>query len=76
MKSGSAISIWFFIGLALAFNGALIFGTGIYELFHPPEYRVTLYSLHANIWWGGLLFVCGLIYCIHFSPAKVARRNT
>ena len=29
MKSGSYLSIWFFTGLCLGVNGALIFATGI-----------------------------------------------
>ena len=32
MKSGGSFSIWFFIGLSMLVNGALIFGTGLYEL--------------------------------------------
>jgi hypothetical protein len=71
MKAGSAVSIWFFIGISLLFNGALILGTGLYELVHPPEYRVVLYELHANLWWGGLLFLAGIIYCYRFTPGKV-----
>jgi len=75
MKSGGAISIWFFVGISLAVNGALICATGLYEFVHPPQYRVVLYWLHANVWWGGLLLVAGLVYCFHFAPSKVARRN-
>ncbi len=30
------ISIWFFIGVSLAVNGALIFAAGIYQLVNPP----------------------------------------
>lgn len=74
MKAGGTLSIWFFIGLSLLVNGALIFGTGIYELGSPPPNRVILYNLHANIWWGGLLFVLGIIYCLHFSPSRERAR--
>lgn len=70
MKSGGALSIWFFIGLSLLVNGALILGRGIYELVAPPENRVVLYALHANVWWGGLLLIVGIAYCWHFSPAR------
>jgi hypothetical protein len=75
MKSGGALSIWFFIGVSLLVNGALIFATGIYEVAHPPENRVVLYDVHANIWWGGLLLILGLIYSLHFSPAKERARR-
>ncbi len=74
MKSGELLSIWFFIGVSLLVNGALIFATGIYELVSPPENRVVLYDLHANIWWGGILLVLGLIYTARFSPAQERKR--
>jgi hypothetical protein len=71
MKSGGSLSIWFFIGASLLVNGALILGTGIYELVSPPENRVVLYDLHANIWWGAALFVAGIFYCFRFAPSRV-----
>ena len=36
MKSGGSLSIWFFIGVSLAVNGAVIFARGIYETMSPP----------------------------------------
>ena len=69
---GEAISIWFFIGLSLLVNGALIVGAGIYQLFYPPEHPVVLFSLHASLWWGAVLFVCGLMYCLRFRPGRAA----
>ena len=51
------ISIWFFIGISLAVNGALILAAGIYQL-------------HANVWWGAVLLVFGLIYCFKFAPKR------
>jgi cytochrome c biogenesis protein CcdA len=62
------ISIWFFIGLLLTVYGVLICGTGIYELFHPPQHAVQLAQYHASIWWGALLLVLGLFYSIKFRP--------
>jgi hypothetical protein len=63
------ISIWFFIGVSLLVNGALIFATGVYQLLNPPaETTVVLYNLHANVWWGAFLFVIGAIYCGYFRP--------
>ena len=70
MKSGGSLSIWFFIGISLAVNGAVICATGIYELAHPPANQVVLYNLHANIWWGGLLLILGLFFSLRFSPAR------
>lgn len=60
------IPIWFFIGALLAVYGVLIFGAGIFGLFHPP--RVALANLHAGIWWGALLVVIGLGYVRAFRP--------
>ena len=74
MKAGGSLSIWFFTGICLAVNGALIFARGIYELAHPPTEQVVLSNLHANVWWGGFLFILGLIYCLNFSPAKERKR--
>ena len=74
MKSGGSLSIWFFVGLCLGVNGALIFATGIYELMSPPADKVVLYNLHANIWWGGVLLLTGLFFSVRFSPARERSR--
>ena len=63
------ISIWFFIGVSLAVNGALILAAGIYQVVNPPvDPGIVLFNLHANVWWGGVLLLIGLIYCFKFSP--------
>ena len=65
------ISIWFFIGLSLAGNGALILGAGIYQLVKPPlQPGVVLFQLHANVWWGAVLLLFGLVYCVRFAPRR------
>jgi hypothetical protein len=74
MRSGGSLSIWFFIGISLAVNGAVIFGRGIYELMSPPEHQVVLYHLHANVWWGAVLLVLGLFFSLRFSPARERAR--
>lgn len=61
-------SIWFFSGILLLSYGVIITATGLWELGHPPAHPPVLYSLHASIWWGGLMTVAGLIYTIHFRP--------
>jgi len=67
------VSIWFFIGVSLAGNGALILAAGIYELLYPPANpSVVLFHLHANVWWGAILFLIGLLYCFKFAPKKTA----
>lgn len=76
MKSGGSLSIWFFIGISLAVNGAVIFARGIYELMYPPAIQVVLYNLHANIWWGGLLLILGAFFSLRFSPARERARTS
>ncbi|MFY9742159.1 MAG: hypothetical protein WA252_15440 [Candidatus Sulfotelmatobacter sp.] len=73
MKNNFSISIWFFIGISLAANGALILAAGIYQLLRPPvSPGVVLFNLHANVWWGALLLAIGLIYCFRFAPSRQA----
>jgi len=65
------ISIWFFIGLSLLVNGALILAAGIYQLVNPPENpAVVLFNLHAGVWWGAILFLVGGFYCLYFRPKR------
>ncbi len=68
MSTQREISIWFFIGFALLVNGVLIVGAGVYEFISPPENPVVLARLHANLWWGGLLTILGILYCVKFRP--------
>jgi hypothetical protein len=75
MKSGGSLSIWFFIGVSLAVNGAVIVARGIYELVSPPDHQVVLYNLHANIWWGGILLILGVFFSLRFSPARKRART-
>jgi hypothetical protein len=62
------IQIWFFSGLLLLAYGVLISATGIWELSHPLANPPVLNSLHAPIWWGGMMAVAGLIYILRFRP--------
>jgi hypothetical protein len=72
VKTGSSVSIWFFIGLSLLVNGILILGAGLYEYAHPPapEMQVVLFRLHASVWWGGVLTLLGGFYCWHYAPSR------
>jgi hypothetical protein len=62
------IPIWFFIGISLLVNGILIVGAGMWEIFHPPANPVVLFHLHASVWWGSVLLLLGIIYCVRFAP--------
>ena len=64
------ISIWFWIGLSLLGNGILIVQAGIREILSPPPNPVVLFQYHANVWWGAILLLVGLFYCIRFSPRR------
>ena len=66
------IPIWFFIGSLLAIYGLLIVGAGIYSWLNPPppERMVKLWQYHAELWWGGLLVVFGLVYVVRFWPRE------
>ncbi|ABF39328.1 hypothetical protein Acid345_0323 [Candidatus Koribacter versatilis Ellin345] len=64
------ISIWFWIGLSLLGNGILIVQAGVREMIHPPANPVVLFQYHANVWWGAVLLIVGLFYCIRFSPRR------
>lgn len=69
MRSGG-ISIWFFIGISLLVNGILIVQAGVREMIHPPANPVVLFQFHANVWWGAVLLIVGLLYTIHFAPKR------
>lgn len=64
------ISIWFFIGLSLLVNGALILGTGIWEWIQPPADPVVLFQFHAGVWWGALLLAAGIFYTLQYAPRR------
>ena len=72
MRSGGGISIWFFVGVSLLVNGALILAAGLWELVHPPANPVVLFRLHANVWWGAFLLLLGILYSLRFSPRRAS----
>ena len=70
MEQTNQIPIWFFIGAVLLVYGILILGIGIFHLVYPPAQQLSLSELHPDIWWGGLLLVMGLGYCIKYWPSR------
>lgn len=63
------IPIWFFIGSLLAVYGLLILGYGLFALGEAASTTTVLANLHADIWWGALLLIIGVIYCVKFKPS-------
>ena len=55
-------SIWFFVGIVLSAMGFITFLAGILSVDGPENQTVRLATLHANIWWGILMFLAGLLY--------------
>ncbi len=70
MASKDGLSIWLVVGVSFLVNGVLILGAGIYEYLHPPTVKVVLFQYHASIWWGGLMTLLGLVYCVRFMPKR------
>jgi hypothetical protein len=75
MHDEHQIPIWFFIGGLLLIYGVLIAGAGVFALVSPPpvEARVALFDLHADLWWGALMAVVGLAYCLRYNPRRGAQ---
>jgi hypothetical protein len=70
MSAKNEVSIWFFNGIQLLVNGVLIFGAGVYQYVYPPAEKVTLFDLHAGVWWGAVLAVLGLVYTVRYRPNR------
>jgi len=57
-------SIWFLVGLMLTFMGAIVTISGVYYLFNPTNTKTALAELHPDLWWGGIIFIAGLIFVL------------
>jgi hypothetical protein len=64
------IPIWFFVGALLTVYGLLVFGAGVYGWLYPPEHKVALWEYHADVWWGALIVIFGLVYVVKFWPRE------
>jgi hypothetical protein len=69
-KHGSEIPIWFFVGVLLVVYGVLIGGYGVYAWVVGRVAPVALAYLHAPVWWGAILLILGIFYCVKFAPGK------
>ena len=57
-------NIWFFVGLIMFAIGIIVFAAGIVDLMFPGNNGVRLEYLHANIWWGIIIWIIGLVFII------------
>jgi hypothetical protein len=63
--------IWYFVGLILSSIGLVLIIAGLYNLFYAAEPKTVLPHLHADIWWGAVMFIVGLIYIIRNRKIKI-----
>ena len=54
--------IWYFVGLFLTATGVVVLGSGIFDLFNPPEQKTVLANLHAGVWWGAVILLSGIAF--------------
>ena len=57
-------SIWYFVGLLLSVIGLIEIAAGISDLCFPSAGDIRLSHLHANLWWGFIIVVIGLVYVV------------
>jgi hypothetical protein len=57
-------SIWYFVGLIMTIIGLIEISAGIYDLYFPTANDIKLANLHANIWWGIMILIAGLVYIV------------
>jgi len=57
-------SIWYFVGLLMSIIGLIEMAAGISDLVFPSAEHVRLANLHANIWWGIIILITGLVYIV------------
>jgi hypothetical protein len=57
-------SIWYFVGLLLSAIGVIEMAAGISNLYFPSAEHTRLENLHANIWWGIMILIVGVVYIV------------
>jgi hypothetical protein len=56
--------IWFFVGILLSVMGAVITISGLAALLSPPQQVKVLGHLHADLWWGLVMTVAGVLFLV------------
>jgi len=57
-----SVSIWIWVGLVLFTFGAIILGTGLYQLSLPTT--TVLGNLRPRIWWGAFMIVTSILFLV------------
>ncbi len=57
-------SIWYFVGLLLSVIGLIEIAAGISDLVIPSAGLARLANLHANLWWGIIILIAGVVYIL------------
>ncbi len=57
-------SIWYLVGIMLLAIGIIVTSSGLYYLFNPMPTKTVLGDLRADLWWGGIMLVAGLIFML------------
>jgi len=63
--------IWYFVGWILMLTGGVVILSGIYNVFFTPPNVSVLKGLHPDLWWGGVLFLIGLLYTLKNKDVRV-----
>ena len=74
MKTGGALSIWFFSGVCLGVNGIVDLRHRYLRVIHPPAQQLVLSTSTPTYGGAESWSFSGLIYAIRFSPARERKR--
>jgi hypothetical protein len=72
MSGENRVTIWFLCGIILLVLGVTVVGSGIYNVWNPPE--VYGAHLHLDIWWGAGLMVVGGVFLWRQWPDRQSPR--
>jgi hypothetical protein len=65
--------VWFYIGVLLAFYGALLSVAGVYQWLNLPA--TVLAEKHATFWAGIILLLVGGAYTFFYWPRRAANSS-
>jgi len=63
-KTEGRKTIWYFVGIVLMVMGGPVFLAGIIDSFHTNSAETVLAQFYPGIWWGGIMFLTGLIFLL------------